>query len=79
MPNANGARQFYHVLGAKYVPREATAFVQVDAGTVEGRYTGRILSPVLKDGQGVIEGRSYCASANDSNDSAHEVQPCPGW
>ncbi len=77
MPHTHAAPQVDHVFGAEDIPDQAAVFAQMELLVFTGNDAGRILSAVLQDQQGVVQGLVDRPLADDSDYAAHEAPRTP--
>ena len=71
--DADAAAQARHAGRIEHVLGKAVALVQTQAGAVNGRDAGCVLTPMLEHGEAVIKRRANVTATNDAKNAAHEM------
>jgi hypothetical protein len=76
MSNTRQTPQFFQFGAGKHIFDQAISFVQVDPVTLQRGDARCVLSPVLQDGQRIIDRGRDCLLSDNANDSTHSEYPC---
>ena len=73
--DAHGAFELQHMPGVEHIPHQAVVLAQIHPIAVAGDDAGGVLTPVLDDGQAVVQGLIDRVRAENSDDAAHQPVP----